>query len=766
MLGGLVRPPKEPPMLREWDGAHGKPDVLDVERIRLVRGRWDQQTSALLKRDRMIEENVRFLAGRQWDVWSNLLGQFVEPTRYLSDTERQWRQRPVVNLLQYWFMLTHARVTETPPVITFQPASADRMDANLADTMDTIFKTLWSGELEMDQRFPEAASWLIAAGEVYMETCSEYGRNAAQYMLQAPATLSMTPEDGSEAITRETGGPVPYSAQGNPLASLVPEGDDYGFQVPDFGQGYEGEQPAYVKEGTPKVRVYSPLEVRSEWGANIPWSEKRWVICQRFLSTDQIQELYGVDVKPDTVGQAGDISGGAGYLQRMLFGAGSFGAPSRGPIGDDTPTGEYVSVWSMWEKPTQSISPESEDEPGGRLLVVTPTEVLHDSTRPYKTKGAGPIQRAQFVQMPGRAGQGSTPLEQLVPLQKTYNRGWAQMLEHRNRCTNPTLVYDFASGFDAQMSNLPGSMVGADFTHNSQPAYFLAPPPLSGDVYKIQEMIFQVMFTLGGMAGAEGSPPTDDPSGELVAQLRFNSDRPVMTAVRSLAEALAGIGDDLVAILPTCWPVEKIIAYAGDDNVLRTIQVLPEMWDGRVNVRPDITSAVPESQPARQARLERLWMAGAFGDPLMQGRKIFLELANFPNMSRAFRMDGGVDRVTCERMLTEIGQGMQVGQILQQLGPWYNYDVFLDTTRNHLAAPEFRDYDPPVQQQLALFFETLLNAKVQSAQLQASVAAPMLEAQAAVQGNAARVAQENGPQDESLTAGGPKQSGPQPRQAA
>ena len=70
--------------------------------------------------------------------------------------------------------------------------------------------------------------------------------------------------------------------------------------------------------------------------------------------------------------------------------------------------------------------------------------------------------------------------------------------------------------------------------------------------------------------------------------------------------------------------------------------------------------------------------------------------------------------------------------------------------------------EPPIQQQLALFFEAVLNARIQSAQLQAAVTSPVLEAQAAVQGNAQRVAVENGPppEEQSLTSSGPKKAGP------
>src|SRR5690349_12770735 len=165
---------KPVPELRQWDGSHGAPDPLDAERIELVQSRWRGQDQALLARDQTVEKHLRMLAGKQWDVWVPTLGQFVDPTQFMTDSEKRWRQRPVVNILAKWFLLTHARLTESTPVIAFQPATADRLDQMLAETMDTVFKTLWTGRLDMDQRVADLAAWLIAAGEVYAETGVEY----------------------------------------------------------------------------------------------------------------------------------------------------------------------------------------------------------------------------------------------------------------------------------------------------------------------------------------------------------------------------------------------------------------------------------------------------------------------------------------------------------------------------------------------------------------------------------------------------------------
>ena len=115
MATKTVMPRERPPLRPDlWT-----PDAGDQSRIDYAWGLWHSQDNLFLKRDRLIEENIRMLAGQQWAMYSKLMGRFVDISYWFSDRERKWRQRPVFNILLRWFMLTHARLTENPPVIAF-----------------------------------------------------------------------------------------------------------------------------------------------------------------------------------------------------------------------------------------------------------------------------------------------------------------------------------------------------------------------------------------------------------------------------------------------------------------------------------------------------------------------------------------------------------------------------------------------------------------------------------------------------------------------
>src|SRR5574337_1439944 len=71
-----------------------------------------------------------------------------------------------------------------------------------------------------------------------------------------------------------------------------------------------------------------------------------------------------------------------------------------------------------------------------------------------------------FVRLPGRV-HGSTPLEQMVPLQRAINRGWKQILEHRDLSTNPIFLVDGQSGLQHQTLTLDRKSTRLNSSHHS-----------------------------------------------------------------------------------------------------------------------------------------------------------------------------------------------------------------------------------------------------------------------------------------------------------
>ncbi|HEY0035894.1 MAG TPA: hypothetical protein VGB66_04355, partial [Longimicrobium sp.] len=691
-----------------------QPDAQDSARVAWVTGLWDSQTLALRQRDRQIEENVRMLCGQQYCVFSPLAGRFIDALDLLPEQERRWRQRPTFNRLIYWYILTHSRLTENPPILGFLPGTGDRLSADLAEVMDPIFKSLWH-DAEMPEVFDRLVAWLIPGGGAYAKSrldltvgdVREWREDAVLQLLDGEGSPVSGP-DGVPVESMVRG--VPFDRDGQPLARLVGDGSEY-----------EVTGDPYVeRDGSIRVDVVPMPNVRSEW-SDRPFHERAWHIQQSFLTPAEVYDTYGLDVQPNvTGGQAAGIA----EIRRLLHGSGFFGANS-GLVDSQVSEahGEFVRVLELWHKPSRF--PGMEDNhgrtPGGRLLTICGNQVARDGARPFQLRSASPLRYFSFINVPGRPG-GTTPQEAMNPVQRSYNRMYGMIMEHTALLTNPKALIDATSGIEeGQWSNAPGEALVVNKVPGIQPVEYVAPPSLGQDVYRLHGMLAQELTDMGHLEGAEGAAPTANASGELVEKLRFNSDRFLGATVRRFPVEFARMAYDWMAMVKVSWTREKVITWAGADQVTRTILVYPELFQqGSVNVIPDTDSMLPEGRESRQLRVRDLYDRGAFG-PVGSPEALaaYVEQMRFPHLGRDLR-PGGPHRTTAEVFLGKLVQGEKAAAL--PLYPWYNCQVHSMVLESFMAGPDFLRLSPEIQTELFIRWQ-MVSARAQEQQM-------MLQAQA------------------------------------
>lgn len=676
-----------PPMRAAPD----QPDNMDGDRCRYFTDRWHQQDDVLRPRDRQIEENIRMLCGQQWTVWNPTMQKWIDVTGWFGDPDRYWRQRPVVNRLAYWFILTHARMTENPSTVTFQPANPDRESALLADVMDTVYKTVWQ-TAGMDDANDMAAAWLIPCGEVYLLNRIDPNRGKLKPWV-GPAMLPLQ-DDLGQPIAGEDGQPiemyaeqVPYGPDGQPRAKLLPDGS------------YEATgEPHYEYEGEIVTDAVSALQVRGEWSQK-PWHRRRWHMMYAYTSLEDIFELFHVEVP----GERESATGSGMELARLQHGSGWYGAAgNRQGEGVTTFfTSGFAGVYTYWERPSAQY-PETPDSPGGRLWIGTKTMTLYDGPRNAAFPYTSPLRRYLFVNLPGRPS-GTSPQEAMNPLQRQYNRGWAQIMEYRNLCVNPIGVIDNASGIrDKEIVNKPGLLITANRRPGVDAIQYVNPPRLGEEVFRTQELLLREMKDFGNIEGAEGSAPTTDSSGELVKELRWNSDRFIGPTQRRKTVEDARLVEDQICLTRLIWDEAKVITYAGEDNVPQTVAVFPQMFEyGRVNVVPSIESALPEGRGERIKKAMDLYNMGIWGQPGVDpnASQAFLEMANFPNLKRSAQV-GGIDKTTSSQENGQLVMGAPAQMI--ETYEWMNHGVHLEVHEKYMSSPEFKKLDPQIKMQFAL----------------------------------------------------------------
>ncbi len=715
-------------------------DQYDGKRITLIKHGWGSLDDLVRQQNRQIEENVRMLAGQHHAVYHPVLGRYIDITEWMSDDERKWRQRPVMNRLMPWFVITHARATENQPIVTFVPGP-DRADAELAEVLDVANKSIWF-EANMEDVHDRLMGWVIAAGRGHL--LSRINPNKGKNRKWVGTDLVPLFDEYGQPVIDESGeqvsqmfDDVPFDKQGNPLARGI--------------QRYDGAidmEPTGEAHSTPigsiEVDVLSPMQVRASWGPQ-PWHHKRRHYIRSYHSPEEVWDLYGVDVEPTTKGGARDV----GELERLLYGTGFYN--STGAIMDaqssSANTDGYVEITQMWESPCGYGGMErGENQPGGRWLVATPNRVLRDGPRPAAFPYTSPLNTFEFIRMPGRPG-GTTPLEALNPIQRAYNGLYGQIREHVNLVSNPKGVIDQASGMKGgKFTNKPGE----NYVLNRRPGVpaieYVAPPPLGGDVYQLLGLLREEMQDIGFAQNNQDQGAPGE-SGEKLKEARFNTDRFLGPTMRRTAGEYGRLYENWQVMLPLVWDMETTIAYAGDDNIARTITVFPEMFKaGNVNVRPDVESMLPEGRGERQQQTYKMYLDGLFGEPgSPPALRKFWEMSRFPHLGRAAK-PGGIHSTTAEQENGKLLLGDDPMSI--PVWEWYDDEAHLAVHEHFMASPEFLKVSPDIQDAFVIHWKAHLH-NVQMKQ------AAEIEMQAAA--NAAL-----NPEAGGAPGGGPKRGAKQP----
>ena len=701
-----------PPPLRQ----NNQPDGYDSERSAYYWSLYRSQDTALLQRDRQIEENVRMLCGQQWAVFSPFLNRFFDISEWMSDAEKRWRQRPVINHLLKWFIITHARLTENAPILTFVPGP-DALDAQLAEVMDTAFKITWR-DANMADVVDRIARWAVPGGGAYALSHIDLHKGPwkpwsgqAVVPMVAPVMDESTGQASYQPILGPNGQParqmangVPFAKDGTPLGALDAS---TGQIVPDpFAP--PGLKQHAEREGQIAVDVLSPLEARGQWGPK-PWYEKRWHGREAYYTPSEIYETWGVELSPETTFEEAN----AGILDRLMFGSGYYGASSGRGTGASSGGSRseardgLVRVVEIWEAPCDYGIPglealaETPDNPGGRHIALTKTTVLQDGPREVRYPYVSPISYFPFVQVPGRPS-GTSPQESLNGPQRSYNKLRSQVMEHANLVSNPKFVVDRQSGIDeGQWTNEPGKGVSATMRPSVVPVQYVVPPTLGADVYNAIEFAKNEIEDLGALKGAQGEQADPNQSGEAIKELRFNSDRYLGPTTRRWVEEFSRMAETWQPLLAIIWDEERVLSLAGTDNIATTVMVLPHLFQqGKVNVIPDVESMLPEGRGERQSQAYAMWKDGAFGPPLSpQATGKMLELGRFPHLSRLAK-PGGPDATAAEQENGQLSLGTPAVQI--PLYPWQDDAAHLMTHERVMKSPEFKKLPPPVQQQYAI----------------------------------------------------------------
>ena len=286
------------------------------------------------------------------------------------------------------------------------------------------------------------------------------------------------------------------------------------------------------------------------------WDEITWVCHEKIRTVSYIKDVYGVEV------QAED-----GISATNLYDAKLSALSTRGEGVEYRKLENSAIVHEYWEKP-------SVDYPLGRRITTCGDKVLlyeedigfgasDDSEREL------PFFPFCHINIPGRLYP-TCLVEQLIPLQREYNKSRSQIIENKNLYGNPIMLAPRGS-LDEEPTNEPGQFIEYNPMGNGKPEYLL-PPMMSADVYKnIDILDSELEFVSGQHETSHGTTPTGVTSGTAIGYLQEQDDTKLGPTIANYISCKQKYMRYLLKMIQKMYDVERTVRIAGDNKRVETV---------------------------------------------------------------------------------------------------------------------------------------------------------------------------------------------------
>lgn len=415
------------------------------------------------------------------------------------------------------------------------------------------------------------------------------------------------------------------------------------------------------------------------------------LIHTKLVDIEILRSKYGDkvgDLKPD-----GDNARDNFYERRL--------ATLVSPIASNSSTGmpelhNAVYVSELWEDP-EVLTPDVREEfPNGRVIVVAQQQqkLLDAFENPYRTwiehESKLPFVRIRDDRVPGRFW-GNSRIEQLIPIQKSYNKGRSQVVEARNLVCQPKINLEQGHGI-ARITNEPGQIL--ERRKGFAPPTFMEPPKMSSyHVQDINETLKDFQEVSQMNEPTRGQLPSANVPGYAVSLLQDADNQPLNPLAREMANGFSRLFQKILERQHQFYDEERTLAFVGDGDEYDVVLFLADrhITPLRVEVTPE--SVMPESKASRQARIqETLKSYPQALDPNNPAAPLIFKLMEFGNADELIT-DAELDR----QLQGRENRAMLSGK-LPPVEEWHNHVIHLAMINRFRKSPEWDALDPRLKQ--------------------------------------------------------------------
>ena len=280
---------------------------------------------------------------------------------------------------------------------------------------------------------------------------------------------------------------------------------------------------------------------------------------------------------------------------------------------------------------------------------------------------------------------GTSTIEDIVPLQKEYNKTRSQIIESKNRMAKPQMTYTKGAVDVNKVTSEVGLWIPV------QPG-FDAPKPV--EIQPLPQYVLEELERIKGdmdeIAGrneiSRGSVPTGIEAASAIAYLSEQNDSKIYNTVASIEEAVTSIGRQTLSLVQEFWDQEKITAVVSKNNAFESMLFTTSALNDNFDLRIEAGSMAPKSRAAQQAFITDLMKTGLL--PPEKGLR-YLHMSDTNRLYDELQADA--KQAQRENWKMAQGQELNVNMYDNDATHIYEHELYM-------KSQEFEGLNPEIQQ--------------------------------------------------------------------
>ena len=560
---------------------------------------FDKMHTARLTIERQWLLNLSFNNGKHWVTW----GPAINAARRLEEPKNQppWRVRLTVNKIQPYIRREMARLSSQKPRGHVLPASQDESDRHAARSAISILDFLHE-DLELDDIHDLADWWTCITGSAFYkvrftEELDPETNTPGRLRVDVIRPFDIYVPDLEETRIKEQ----EFICQAQAL------------RLQDIGErwGVDVNADGYTSDIDQRVRNTMSL-FNQEKGDDFAIVKEFWLKrCPRYPNGLVLATCNGKllpyepkeDMPADEMVMGGDAGAevSANSDDPLLKALGVLTSTSK--LNEDGETGTPIDE-AKYRKPAANIPAGTIEWPYGHGRL------------PFVPRGhtkSGRFYDTSFV-------------EQIIPLQREYNRSRSQVIENKNLTSRPQWAVPLGAVDRAHLTTEPGAVI--PYAPGFNPPEPIKVPQLPNYVIDHIKLTSQEMDEIASQNEvSKGDVPPNVEAATAIAYLQEKDDAAVGYAVRNKERAIQEIGQQLLKLVQENWDEPHLIRVVGQNEVFNAYEFKGSELKNNTDYRVVAGSGLPRSRAAQEAKIMQMAENG-----LLPGAKA-LQMLDMPDIA-------------------------------------------------------------------------------------------------------------------------------------